>query len=156
MITETLRRGVLVLLAAVATTAAAHAALATSTPEAGAVLDQSPELVHLTFTEGVEVDFSDFWVVRMDADDVDPAADDALMRLNGRASTYLSAYLSGTADGDGEVPVGASWADGKKAEVLLRLSEPLAPGHYVVMWRALSADTHVVSGHIVFSVVEGE
>lgn len=151
-----LRRGLLVLLAAVTATAAAHASLATSTPEAGAVLDQPPEVVHLVFTEGVEVNFSDFWIVRMDADDVDPSADDAQMRLNGRASTYLSAYLNGNPDGEGEVQVEASWTEGTKAEVVLRLSEPLAPGHYVVMWRALSADTHVVDGHIVFSVVQGE
>lgn len=156
MIGSLLRRGVLVLIAAVTASAAAHAELATSTPEMGAVLDEAPEAVHLTFTEGVEVDFSDFWIVRMDADDVDPAADDALMRLNGRASTYLSAYLRGDPSGEGEVPVEASWAEGSKAEVVLRLAEPLEPGNYVVMWRALSADTHVVTGHIVFSVVAGE
>ena len=150
-----LRHGLVLLLAAVAASATAHAVLATSSPEAGAVLSEPPEEIHLTFTEGVEVDFSDFWVVRMDADDVDPDADDSLMRLNGRASTYLSAYLNGSPDGEGEVAVAPSWAEGTKAEVVLRLAEPLAPGNYVVMWKALSEDTHVVNGHIVFSVVAG-
>ena len=143
-------------MAAFSVSVAAHAVLATSSPDAGAVVSESPAEVHLTFTEGVEVDFSDFWLVRMDADEVDPGADDALMRLNGRASTYLSAYLSGSPSGEGEVPVEADWAEGTKSEVVLSLSESLAPGHYVVMWRALSADTHVVNGHVVFTVVEGE
>ncbi|HZX00569.1 MAG TPA: copper resistance protein CopC [Trueperaceae bacterium] len=156
MIAALLRRGILVLLAGVVATAAAHAVLATSSPEAGAVVSESPAEVHLTFTEGVEVDFSDFWLVRMDAADVDPYADDAQMRLNGRASAYLSAYLSGSPSGEGEVPVEAAWAEGTKSEVVLSLSEPLAPGHYVVMWRALSVDTHGVNGHVVFTVVEGE
>ena len=40
-----------------------------------------------------------------------------------------------------------------KALVTLAFPEPLEPGHYVVMWRLLSGDTHVVDGHIVFTVL---
>jgi hypothetical protein len=34
----------------------------------------------------------------------------------------------------------------------LAVREPLAPGEYVVVWRAVGGDTHIVSGEFRFSV----
>jgi methionine-rich copper-binding protein CopC len=34
----------------------------------------------------------------------------------------------------------------------ISIDEPLAPGDYTITWRAVGADTHVVSGEIPFSV----
>ena len=62
---------------------------------------------------------------------------------------------NGTAeDGDGKLAAEVGNAAGDKSVVTLTFAEPLEPGHYVVMWRVLSVDTHVVDGHIVFSVGE--
>ncbi len=130
--------------------AAAHAELHASQPEAMAVVAEATETVHLTFTEGVEVDFSIFKVVRLDAE-VDLAADDAELRLNGLASALIGPHLAGNGDTGAELALEAV-AGASFAEVELRLPEALAPGHYVVMWRALSEDTHVVTGHFVFTV----
>jgi methionine-rich copper-binding protein CopC len=38
-----------------------------------------------------------------------------------------------------------------QAQIVVKLP-PLAPGHYVVSWRALSADGHVVPGDIHFTL----
>ena len=36
----------------------------------------------------------------------------------------------------------------------IAVSEPLAPGNYVVTWRSVSGDSHIVSGEIRFSVTD--
>ncbi len=143
------------LLIAVLATASAHAVLTTSEPEDGAVLTASPETLLLSFTEGVEVDFSVFRLVRLDAE-VDLSADNARLRLNGLASAVVGPYLGGAPGGEEEAAVEAVSVEGDRSQVKLTLSEPLSPGHYVLMWRVLSEDTHVVDGHIVFSVEDGE
>jgi methionine-rich copper-binding protein CopC len=38
------------------------------------------------------------------------------------------------------------------AKFTVEVREPLAPGDYLIAWRAVGADTHVVSGEIPFSV----
>lgn len=35
----------------------------------------------------------------------------------------------------------------------LAIHEPLAPGEYKVVWRAVGGDTHVISGELAFTVV---
>lgn len=149
-----LRASLLALALALVASASAHAELRASQPEAMAAVAEAPDTIHLTFTEGVEVDFSIFKVVRLDAE-VDLAADDAELRLNGLASALIGPHLAGNGDAEAEALVEAV-AGATFPEVELRVVEPLAPGHYVVMWRALSEDTHVVTGHFVFTVVEGE
>jgi methionine-rich copper-binding protein CopC len=55
----------------------------------------------------------------------------------------------------------AGGAEKKVAEVpsdvaerfAIAVEEPLAPGEYVIRWRAVGADTHVVSGEIPFTVL---
>jgi methionine-rich copper-binding protein CopC len=36
----------------------------------------------------------------------------------------------------------------------IAVTEPLAPGNYVVTWRSVSGDAHIVSGEIHFSVTD--
>lgn len=38
---------------------------------------------------------------------------------------------------------------------VIAIEEPLAPGEYVITWRAVGADTHVVAGEVPFSVTSG-
>ncbi len=153
---RTLRYAVLLLATVLVGGARAHAVLAESSPAAGAVLSAPPEAVVLTFSEGVEVDFSLFRVARLDVD-FDVTADDAGLRLNGLAAAIIGPYLDGEPGGDEEVAVEATAVAGSRSQVELRFaSQPLPPGSYVVMWRVLSEDTHVIAGHLVFSVLASE
>lgn len=152
---KTCLRALLGVVLVVGASASAHAVLAESTPAAGAVVDASPSEIELRFSEGVEVDFSVFRVLRLDAE-VDLSADDAQMRLNGLAAALLGPYLAGAEAHDEEVALEAHAVEGTRSEVVLELADELVPGHYVVMWRVLSEDTHIIDGHIVFTVVAAE
>lgn len=149
------RRAVTALLvvALAAGPAFAHAHLDSSTPDAGAVVSDSVTVVELRFSEGLEVAFSTFKAYRLDAE-VDLTADNAAARLNALAAVVVSRHSGTAEDGDGKIDAVVENLDGDKSVVTLTFAEPLAPGHYVVMWRVLSVDTHVVDGHIVFSVAE--
>lgn len=133
--------------------ALAHAHLDASTPEANAVVTAPVTVVELRFSEAVEVAFSTFKAYRLDAE-VDLTADNAAARLNALAAVVVSRYNGTADDGEGKVDAVVDNLGGDKSVVTLAFAEPLAPGHYVVMWRVLSVDTHVVDGHIVFSVAE--
>lgn len=151
--TSLVLRAALVLIAIVAQTAFAHAYLDSSVPAADAATADPVEVVELHFSEGVEVVFSTFKVYRIDAE-VDLTADNAAARLNALASVLISRYNGSQQDGDGKVEVVVGQPSGDKARLELRFEQPLAPGHYVVMWRLLSVDTHVVDGHLIFTVTD--
>lgn len=138
---------------ALAVVAAAHAYLDASQPAANAVVAGPVTAVTLTFSERVEVAFSSFKVYAFEAA-VDMTADDADMRLNALAALVVSEFNGTTTDGDGLVPSSSASPAGDTSTVVLTLEEPLPPGHYVVMWRVLSADTHVLDGHVVFTVAD--
>lgn len=146
-------RAVLALIALGASPAFAHASLESSEPAVNSVAAGPLETVDLRFTEGVEIAFSTFKVYRLAAQ-VDPTADDAAARLNGLAAILISRYNGSQEDGDGKVEAEVGHPSGDKAQVQLRFEQPLEPGHYVVMWRALSVDTHVVDGHVIFTVTD--
>ena len=140
-----------VLVALLLPVVAAHAQLEASVPAANAAVAEPVTAVALTFTEGVEAAFSTFKVYRIDGT-VDLTADDAAMRLNALAAVLVTSYAGSQGDGAGKVEAELAPA-ADEAVVTLTFAEPLEPGHYVVMWRLLSADTHVVDGHLVFTVV---
>lgn len=131
----------------------AHAYLDTSSPSANSVQTEPVTVVELHFSEGIEVSFSTFKVYRLDAD-VDLTADSASMRLNALAAVVVTNYNGTVEDGEGRVEATVGSGHDDKAIVTLTFEQPLEPGHYVVMWRVLSVDTHVVDGHIVFSVTD--
>ena len=131
----------------------AHAALDSSDPANFAIVTEPLANVELRFTEGIEVAFSTFKVYRLDAE-VDPNADDASMRLNALAAIVVSDHNGQQADDDDRVDAEVSSAADDKAVVMVEFDEPLASGHYVVMWRVLSVDTHVIDGHVIFTVVD--
>lgn len=135
--------------------AAAHAALQSSEPASGSAVPGPVTSIALDFSEGVEAAFSTFKLFRLDAE-VDLEADNAELRLNGLAAVVISRHLGSREVGGGQVEIEVLTDSADKSVVVLQTAEPLAPGHYVVMWRVLSADTHVVDGHFVFTVVAGE
>jgi methionine-rich copper-binding protein CopC len=56
--------------------------------------------------------------------------------------------------GGAEKPLGA-FAKETAARFAISVPEPLPPGDYMITWRAVGADTHVVSGEIAFTVSSG-
>lgn len=134
--------------------AVAHADLRMSEPIAGSVLTEAPAEVVLRYSEALEVPFSTFKVYRLDVE-IDLEADNALQRLNGLASELVNDVLGLRDDGQAEARVDvAVESDSVTTDLLqLTLNENLETGHYVVMWRVLSIDTHVIQGFFVFSVI---
>lgn len=146
-----MRRTLLVLTLALAGVGAAHSELASSTPADGDVLGAPPAEVRLTFTEAVEVRFSTFKVYPLGAD-VNPSADDAEARLNGLAGALVSEVLETQGDDDARADTGVRTGERTAETVTLPLKEGLGAGIYVVMWRALSVDTHTTQGFLTFRV----
>jgi len=130
--------------------ASAHAELEESTPAAGETVRTLPEAVTLNFTEPLEVRFSTFKVYPLGAD-LDMSAEDARARLNGLAGALVSEVLTAQGDEAARADAGVSTAERTSREITLPLKDGLEPGHYVVMWRALSVDTHTTQGFYVFT-----
>lgn len=141
----------LVVLAAGPWFAAAHAYLDASEPAANAAATDPVTTVTLSFSEAIEVAFSSFKVYRLTAE-VDLATADADMRLNALAAPLVTNYNGTAVDGDGKIDAEVTSPADDRSSVVLRFAGDLAPGHYVVMWRVLSVDTHVIDGHFVFTV----
>lgn len=150
-----MKRSLLALALSLTGVGSAHAELASSTPAAGAVLEQAPAEVSLTFTEAVEVRFSTFKVYALGAD-LEVDAEDNEARLNGLAAQLVSEVLDAPEDTDARVDLGATPSVGDAArtaeEVTLPLEPELAAGVYVVMWRVLAVDTHPTQGFFTFRV----
>ena len=146
-----MKRFLSALLIMAAGAAFAHAELSTSNPAANAVLDAQPESIQLEFSEPLESAFSVFKVYPLVAD-VDLTADNANQRLAGLAGALVTEVLDLTDDAADRADTGHDPATGTTTEVTVNLVEDLPAGHYVVMWRALSIDTHVVQGFFVYSV----
>lgn len=130
-----------------------HAHLGASQPAEGSVLEQAPSEVLLSFTERVEVGFSVVKLLRLDAE-VDLSAATGRLRLAGLAAQAVNTWLGASEPSPDAVAFTLSPSAGAAAELSLALEEPLPPGHYVVMWRVLSVDTHITEGHFLFSVDE--
>lgn len=107
---------------------------------------------HPDLHRGIEALFSTFKLFRLDAE-VDLNAANAELRLNGLAAVLVNRYLGSQEVGEGQVVIELVTDRADRTTVVLRPLEPLAPGHYVAMWRVLSADTHVVDGQFVFTVL---
>ena len=124
----------------------AHSELENASPGQNAVVTTPPDAVVLTFGEPLELTFSTFKVYALGADPDETNA----QRLNGLAGTLVSDVLSAQGDEAARADAGAG-LEGRSAEVRLPLRGDLTPGHYVVMWRGPSADSHTSSGFYLFT-----
>ena len=131
----------------------AHAHLSGSVPADGDILDAAPDQVALSFSEPLETMFSIFKVYRLDTE-VDMTAGNAQQRLNGLAAALVNEVLQLREDGPGRVDTGTESAGTTVPELSVLLADDLPAGHYVVMWRVLSIDTHTTEGFIVFTVTD--
>lgn len=131
------KRLLLLAFAAVISLAGAHAHLAD-----GPETVEPGETITLTFTEPIELLFSEFRVFAINADDAEQLSDADFVAFLDRAEEESIAGLTVTEDEE-------------FAYVFhLTFEEPLAAGTYVVVWNVLSIDTHSSSEHHVFTVAE--
>ena len=125
--------------------ALAHSVLAGSDPADNAVLAEMPGAVRLRFSEPVDVNASIFKVYPL-------AAEGDLQTLRTAASELVNRVLRERGDEDRRADAGVAAERSVSQEVQILLKEDLPAGSYVVMWRVLSVDTHVVEGHFIFHV----
>ncbi len=124
--------------------ALAHSELEGAAPPENASVS-APSQVKLSFSEPLQVRFSTFKVYPLSA------SGDAL-KVNGAAGALKTKVLALKNDAARRADAGVTPGGGNTANVTLALKPNLKPGPYVVMWRALSEDTHTSGGYYVFYV----
>lgn len=123
----------------------AHAFLRSTDPTEESTITNEPKEVRLEFTEPVEIRFSIFKVYRLN---VDPGFE--MRRLNAAAGALVSDVLRKRGDEEARADAGLTASSGTSTDIVIKLKRDLAPGAYVVMWRALSIDTHTTQGFHIF------
>ncbi len=118
--------------------ALAHSELTSSTPTNGGVIKAMPAKVTLNFAESIESDFSTFKVYKYTGE-----VTRGQLRYFAKQQTALKNDAAARAD------AGVT-ASGTTRTVELKLKPGLKPGVYVVMWKALSSDTHTVEDYTYF------
>ncbi len=111
--------------AAFATAAFAHPKLLGSTPEDNSTVS-APEKIELRFSENLSKQFSG-----------------ANLLMTGMPGMCHAAPM--------KVAAKVSGSDDPKTMVVVP-SQPLTPGVYSIEWRAVSSDTHPITGKITFTV----
>lgn len=141
---------------AAAAPALAHAELTAMEPAADAIVAEAPERIALEFSEPVEARFSTFLVVPLaDATETPPAGPD-FEALHELAVERTPGLLDDPEEAPSRVEVEVVAGDAAEREVVLAPQNALAPGAYLVAWRALSVDGHAADGHAVFVIAGGE
>lgn len=158
--------------------ASAHADLEASSIEDGATITALPSEITLTFTEGVELEFSTFKLHPLnlqgetgddhteaaegedhghaEGEDDHAEAEETHGDSSGHAELDAAAealvpQVIGLEDDPAQLPVTVSAAPDADTTIALDLEDELAPGPYVVMWRVLSADGHTIEGFLTFT-----
>lgn len=128
---------------ALAGVALGHAYLARSTPAAGQTVTVAPKSVMLEFTEPLEMAFSTFKVypLPLKAGETDVRA---------AAAKLAQEVLSRKDDAEARADQGLVSNASPATRLELKLKDKLMPGWYIVMWKALSVDTHVTTDHFAF------
>ena len=124
--------------------ASAHAFLNASVPSADSMVSTPLKEIKLSYSEQVEIHFCIFKVYKIDAP---PGAD--LRTLHAAADTLVSADLLKRGGERARADAGLANTERTSSDIVVRLKD-LQPGAYVLMWRALSVDTHTTQGSFVF------
>lgn len=111
--------------AAFATAAFAHPKLLVATPEDNSTVS-APERIELQFSENLTKQFSGASLLMT-----------SMPGMSHASPMKVSAKVSGAED---------------PKTMIITPAQPLVPGVYSVEWRAVSADTHPVTGKITFTV----
>ena len=129
----------LCLLLASSLTVLGHSELVSSTPANGSRVATMPSAVQLNLDDAVEMAFSTFKIYAYTG-----------TVTNGKLRAFATAKTALKNDASARADAGTSSA-GTTKTVSLKLKPKLKPGVYVVMWKALGADTHTVSGYVYFT-----
>jgi copper resistance protein C len=121
-----------------------HAFLNASVPAADSTVTSPLKEIRLTYSEPVEIRFSIFKVYKLSAA---PSAGPSA--LHAAATDLVSADLLKRGDEAARSDAGVANTTRTSTDIVLRLKD-LEPGAYVLMWRALSVDTHTTQGSFVF------
>jgi copper resistance protein C len=124
--------------------AAAHAFLNASVPAADSTVATPLKDIKLSYSEPVQIRFSIFKLYKLNAA---PGAD--ARTLHGEADALVSADLLKRGDEAARADAGVANTERSSTDIVLRVKD-LQPGAYVLMWRALSVDTHTTQGSFVF------
>jgi copper resistance protein C len=122
----------------------AHAFLDASTPNADGTVTAPLKEIKLSYSEPVQIRFSIFKLYKIDAA---PGADPRT--LHAAADALVSADLLKRGDEGARADAGVANAERSSTDIIVRVKD-LQPGAYVLMWRALSVDTHTTQGSFVF------
>lgn len=110
---------------AFATAAFAHPKLLSSTPEDNSTVS-APEKIELHFSENLSKQFSGASLMMT-----------SMPGMNHASPMKMAAKVSGSDD---------------PKTMVITPSQPLTPGVYSIEWRAVSSDTHPITGKITFTV----
>ena len=123
--------------------ALAHTAVTGVVPAAHASVT-SPKSVEIRLNEPIDLHFATFKVYALKAQGEKLALNRAAATL---AKTALKARDDASQRADLFTPT-----TGAASHVVIQLKTKLPAGPYVFMWRVLSADGHIVTGHSVFLI----
>ncbi len=133
------------ILLALSTSAYAHTEVLTILPAQNAVI-HTLKAVNLTFSEPIDLHFSTFKVYPL-------AAKGNKTALNFAAETLSKTALNAKNDTLKRIDIIKTPENMlMAAKVSISLKPNLKVGNYVVMWRILSDDGHVITGQSVFSI----
>ncbi|HEX7003506.1 MAG TPA: copper resistance CopC family protein [Trueperaceae bacterium] len=137
--------------------AAAHADLLAAEPADRTVVRSATTEASLRFSEPVEVTFSRFELYRL-AEEAPPGepSEREWQRLSGLAAVLLTEGGSELRSAEARVETTISTGERRSDSITITWEEPLEPGVYVLAWRALSIDTHIVQGFVTFVVAPDE
>jgi methionine-rich copper-binding protein CopC len=156
----------------------AHSDFEGSVPKDGALLEQAPTEIVLNFKEDIQPSFSIFKVYALPADMLTESTSESSDQehndshsdegssseehiessdhgaMDAAAKLFIPTVIELQDDEDTRADNGLALTEKLAKSVTITLKENLAPGAYVVMFRALSADTHTVEGFITFEISE--
>ena len=124
--------------------ALAHSELEGAVPAENATVS-APSQVKLSFSEPLQVRFSTFKVYPL-------SATGSNLKVNGAAGALKTKVFALKNDAAQRADRSVTPGGGNTSTVTLTLKSNLKPGAYVVMWKALSEDTHTSGGYYVFYV----
>jgi methionine-rich copper-binding protein CopC len=124
--------------------ASAHAFLTGSAPATDSTVTSPLKEIRLSYSEPVEIRFSIFKVYRLGT-----APGVGLRTLHAAAADLVTADLLKRGDEADRSDAGVANTTRTSTDIVVRLKD-LDPGAYVLMWRALSVDTHTTQGSFVF------
>ncbi|GAO75321.1 putative uncharacterized protein [Meiothermus ruber H328] len=135
---------------ALAGVAHAHAYLVNSSPVENVLLRRPPGEVRLSFTEAVELRFSQFAVYALEVPN-ERWREAGWLQEQAKALAE-KALSAGGVKPAGRVDAGLKTRARTAENVVIALRPGLGPGVYVVLWRVLSVDSHTTQGFFVFVV----